>query len=75
MRVVIRYFASLRDLKHREAESVELEPGTTAAAAYLALGLPAALPVAYAVNAERVPPTTVLADGDELVFLPPVGGG
>ncbi len=75
MRVVIRYFATLRDIKHRDEETVELPEGTTALGAYMSLGLPAALPVAFAVNLERVPGATPLAHGDELVFLPPVGGG
>jgi molybdopterin synthase catalytic subunit/molybdopterin synthase sulfur carrier subunit len=75
MRVVIRYFATLRDLKHRGEEVGEFPEGTTVGEAYLALGLPAALPVAYAVNMDRVPPSTRLHEGDEVVFLPPVGGG
>ncbi|MBM4391768.1 MAG: MoaD/ThiS family protein [Deltaproteobacteria bacterium] len=75
MRVVIRYFAALRDIKHRVEETVELPEGTTALGAYAAMGLPTALPVAFAVNMERVPGGTALAHGDELVFLPPVGGG
>ncbi len=75
MKVVVRYFASLRDHAHKDEEVVDFAPGITAAGAYAALGLPVALPVAFAVNAERVPPGTTLADGDELVFLPPVGGG
>ena len=75
MVVVIRYFANLRELRGVQVESVELAEGTTAQQAYIHLGFPAALPVAFAVNAERVAPSTVLAAGDELVFLPPLGGG
>ena len=73
--MVVRYFARLRELRGIDCETVALPEGTTAAGAYLRLGLPAELPVAHAVNAERVPGGTVLAEGDELVFLPPIGGG
>ncbi len=75
MTVVIRYFANLRELRGTPEESREISPGSTAASLYRDLGLPAALPVAFAVNQERVAGTTVLCDGDEVVFLPPLGGG
>ncbi len=75
MNVIIRYFAQVRELRGRDEETVTFPPGTTAAGAYAALGLPVALPVAFAVNLERVPGSTELHDGDELVFLPPIGGG
>lgn len=73
--VVIRYFARLRELRGLDDETRRLPEGCTAAQAYAAVGLPAELPVAFAVNLERVPGSTVLRDGDELVFLPPMGGG
>lgn len=75
MNVVVRYFAQLREARGRSSETCSFEVGITAAGAYAVLGLPEGLPVAYAVNQERVPGTTVLGDGDELVFLPPLGGG
>jgi molybdopterin converting factor small subunit len=31
--------------------------------------------VMYAVNSEYATPTTVVKDGDEIAFLPPVSGG
>lgn len=31
--------------------------------------------VAYAVNGEFAPPSTLLKDGDEIAMLPPVSGG
>ncbi len=39
------------------------------------LGLPLELPIAFAVNQTRVGGATVLVEGDEVVFLPPIGGG
>lgn len=75
MNVVIRYFARLRELRGCDDEVRALPEGCTAAEAYALVGLPAALPVAFAVNLERVAGSTVLREGDELVFLPPLGGG
>jgi molybdopterin converting factor small subunit len=75
MRVVIRYFAGLKEARGTDSESVELPDGCTAAEAYRCLKLPEGLPVAYAVNLDRVPAGTRLAEGDEVVFLPPIGGG
>lgn len=73
--MVIRYFANLRELRGCESERIELPEGSTAGSAYAHLGLPAALPVAHAVNYERVAASTPLAEGDEVAFLPPLGGG
>lgn len=75
MVVTVRHFASLREARGVPEERVELPTGTSARDAYAILGLPSALPVAYAVNQLRVDGGTVLRDGDELVFLPPLGGG
>ncbi len=75
MRVRVRYFASLREARGTDEELADLPSGITAGAAYRHLCPPAELPVAYAVNHVRVGSDTVLAEGDELVFLPPVGGG
>jgi molybdopterin converting factor small subunit len=75
MRVSVHYFATLRDQRGVPNEVVELPEATTAAAAYAHLGLPVDLPVAFAVNLERVSGATVLHEGDEVAFLPPLGGG
>lgn len=73
--VRIRYFAALRDRKGTDAEDVALLPGETLRALYVRLFPPGDLPVAYARNHATAPPDEVPADGDEIVFLPPVGGG
>lgn len=75
MRVTVRYFAALREMKRAEHESVDLPAGCTAGEAYARVCPPAELPVAYAVNLERVPAGHVLHEGDELALLPPLGGG
>ena len=75
----LRYFAALRDQVGREEEILEL-PVNTPAELYAALqqryGLtlePASLRVA--VNDCFVPMDSPLAEGDQVVFIPPVAGG
>jgi len=81
MRVHIRYFAALREVMGRPDETLELPDSATVADASLALvartpalRAPLASCVA-AVNRGYVTPDVALADGDELVFIPPLGGG
>lgn len=75
MRVRVRYFAVLREQRGKSEDWEELPAGCTASAAYALLCPPAQLPVGYAVNQDYVAGTTELREGDELVFLPPLGGG
>jgi molybdopterin converting factor subunit 1 len=81
MQVRIRYFAGLREATKIEGEMLDLPEGATATDArtllgerYPALGrlLP---PCAVAVNRAYVEADVPLHSGDELVFIPPVGGG
>jgi molybdopterin converting factor subunit 1 len=77
----VRLFALLRDAAGRPELELELAPGATAEDAWrslvsrhpaLATRRPA---LAAAVNRRYAPFATVLADGDELAFIPPVSGG
>lgn len=81
MRVRVRYFAALREVTGRDEETVELPEGAAIPAARSALEerypplarlLP---PCAVAVNRAYVAADAPLRDGDELVFIPPLGGG
>jgi sulfur-carrier protein len=81
MQVRIRYFAGLREATKTEGETLDLPDGATAADVRALLGeryptlarlLP---PCAVAVNRAYVAADAPLSDGDELVFIPPVGGG
>ena len=81
MRVNLLYFASFRDAAGRSEEVRELPEGTRVGELWdsVARGIPKlsafpAMPPA-AVNREYVPGDTVLRDGDEVAFLPPVAGG
>jgi molybdopterin synthase sulfur carrier subunit len=81
MRVRVRLFASLREAAGRGEAELELAPGATAEEAWQGLvsqhpDLSRRRPsLAAAVNRRYAPFTTALADGDELVFIPPVSGG
>jgi molybdopterin converting factor small subunit len=53
-------------------------PGTTVEALYAELfppGRDGAMPVLFAVNRTYVGPRHVVAAGDEIAFIPPLGGG
>lgn len=81
MRVNVRYFASLREAVGVDSEPLDVPDETTVqvARALLAARRPALeglLPTcAVAVNRAYVSPETALNPGDELVFIPPLGGG
>ncbi len=81
MQVRIRYFAGLREATKIEGETLDLPDGATAADVRVLLGerYPALArllpPCAVAVNRAYVAADAPLRDGDELVFIPPVGGG
>ncbi len=77
-RVLVRYFASLREHRGLEQETVELVPGETLRDLYHRLCPEPArggLPVAYARNHAYASAGDLPADGDEVSFLPPIGGG
>ena len=76
-----RLFARLRELAGTDAENVEVRAGSTVADVYDALrkahpGLDVNREsVRAAVNQEFADWDTVVADGDEVAFIPPVSGG
>jgi molybdopterin converting factor small subunit len=81
MRIQLLHFASFRDALGRQEESREVPPGSRVSDVWAALATEvprfrefASIPPA-ALNREYVRPETVLSDGDELAFLPPVAGG
>ena len=81
MTVKILYFASFRERAGRDEDDRAVEDGTRVRDLWDALAreIPhfaafSAMPPA-AVNCEYADPATVLRDGDEVAFLPPVAGG
>jgi len=81
VRVRVRLFALQRELAGSREVSLELPAGATVETSWaavverhpvLAPGRPS---VRFARNGEYADPTTTLADGDEVAFIPPVSGG
>ena len=81
MRVRVRLFARLRDLAGTGELMREVASGATVQAVWR--GLVADFPamaeyersISSAVNADYARMDVVVADGDEVAFLPPVSGG
>lgn len=79
--IQVLFFGQLRDVAGTAAMQWELPPGSTTSELFGAVAL--AFPVIGAMrgsivlarNAEFVQEPVVLADGDEIAFLPPVSGG
>jgi molybdopterin synthase sulfur carrier subunit len=78
MQVHVRYFAVLRERRGCADEAVTLAAPVTVGELYSTLFPPTAagaLPVMYAVNEAYVPADHPLDAGDEVAFIPPLGGG
>jgi molybdopterin converting factor subunit 1 len=81
MRVRVRLFASLREAAGRSDIELDLPTGARAEDAWAALAetcppLARKRPnLAASVNRRYAPFDTPLAEGDEVVFIPPVSGG
>ncbi|HKC14320.1 MAG TPA: MoaD/ThiS family protein [Vicinamibacteria bacterium] len=81
MRIRVRLFAALREVAGRGDLELDLPPAATAEDAWrrLAQEHPALASrrgsLAASVNRRYAPFSQALAEGDELVFIPPVSGG
>ncbi len=75
MQIEMRYFAILRERAGRERELFDVPPGSSASQAFELRFPGLGLPVGYARNGAMCSGAAVLAEGDELALLPPIGGG
>ena len=80
MSVTVLLFAVLRESRGASSLQIDLLPGETVAALYARLFPDLVdggrrLPVMYAVGQQYVEGDHRLADGDEVAFIPPLGGG
>ncbi len=79
--VTVRYFAMLRELLGKSSDALTLSSGTTAGAVYplVTADRPDLARLQRSlmlmVNGDYVRGDRVLADGDEIAFIPPVSGG
>ena len=81
MKVQLLFFAVLRDIAGTDVRELVLSDGTTARDVWQSLRAEFAKladyaqPPMIAVNESYAEPDTILRDGDELAFIPPVAGG
>lgn len=81
MKITIRYFASLREITGQQEEQLTVQEGASVAdvRALLLERYPRSVAVlersACAVNRTYATAETALHEGDEMAFIPPVGGG
>ena len=81
MKIRIRYFASFREITGLNEESLVVQEGASVAEvrALLLERYPRLQPImersVCAVNQGYVAAEAALRDGDELAFIPPMGGG
>lgn len=81
MQVRLLFFAVLRDIAGTDERELAVADGTTARDVWQALRSEYAKltdysqPPMIAINESYAAPETVLRDGDELAFIPPVAGG
>ena len=81
MKVRLLLFAVLRDIVGSDERDLEVADGARAIDLWNELRAahpriaPYERPPFTAVNQDYVPPETLLHDGDEVAFIPPVSGG
>jgi len=77
MSIRVRYFASLREKMGRVEENLAAEGLETVSDVWKAVseGRPLPEQILCAVNMDYATPESLVADGDEVAFFPPVTGG
>ena len=76
--VTVHYFAQLREQRGTSQEEVALQGSESVMDLFERLFPhqgPRASSIGFAVNHRHCNGSTLLADGDEVAFIPPVGGG
>ena len=81
MKIRLLFFAVLRDIAGRSEKEIDVPDGTTAVDVWQRLRdrhpelRDYIQPPMIAVNESYAEPETILREGDELAFIPPVAGG
>ena len=75
MRIWIRYFAFLKEERGQEEEEMLLSTSLSVGDLFTQIFKREPTAIRFAVNQMYVSSDTLLEEGDEVVFLPPFGGG
>ena len=73
--ITILYFAHLRETRGVSEETMRLEHSVSVGALFSQIFNMPSTGIRFAIDAEYVSADTLLSDGDEIAFLPPMGGG
>jgi sulfur-carrier protein len=74
MHVRVRLYASLRG-NHAAEEDIDAPQGAQAGSLLKTLDIPESSVTLIFINGRHALPDAVLAEGDEVAFFPPIGGG
>ncbi len=75
MHVMVRYFASLREEKSVDEELVRITLPIKVIELFVQIFQRSPVGIRFAVNQSYVSADHLLESGDEVAFLPPLGGG
>ena len=73
--IQVFYFAQLREEQNCSCEERSIEQGMSVSSLFTLIFGRAPNGIRFAVNQTYVDPDVVPLDGDEVAFLPPLGGG
>ena len=73
--ITIRYFAHLREIRGQSEETMTLDAPISVGNLFTQIFKIDATSIRFAIDAEYVSAETLVSDGDEVAFLPPMGGG
>lgn len=73
--ITLRYFAHLREVRGQSQETMILECPVSIGTLFAQIFNMDATSIRFAIDAEYVSADTLVSDGDEIAFLPPMGGG
>ena len=73
--ITIRYFAHLREVRGQSEETMTLDAPVTVGNLFAQIFKMDAKSIRFAIDTEYVSAETLISDGDEVAFLPPMGGG
>ena len=73
--ITILYFAHLRETRGVSEETMRLEQSVSVGVLFNQIFNMSPVGIRFAIDAEYVSADTLISDGDEIAFLPPMGGG